>query len=186
VAGVLGAGLILSACSAGHSSPPAARPPAARGETTQGPDLSGVHLPNFVVPPVDGQISRPKAELTAGAVTTTDTNTVCEMSAHASAPPIPAETQAAVLNAYGYADASTQHDYIIDYLVPYDLGGADTTANLWPAAVKGTGFSQKSQTDDILRQLVCRRSITLVQAQQALETDWYAAWLRYVVASGHT
>jgi hypothetical protein len=33
---------------------------------------------------------------------------------------------------------------------------------------------------------VCRRSITLVQAQQALETDWYAAWLRYVVASGHT
>jgi hypothetical protein len=33
--------------------------------------------------------------------------------------------------------------------------------------------------------MVCRREITLTQAQQALETNWYSAWLRYVVATGH-
>jgi hypothetical protein len=69
--------------------------------------------------------------------------------------------------------------------VPYDLGGATTQANIWPAAIRGTGFYQKTQTDYILRQLVCRRSISLVTAQKALATNWYVAWLRYVVAGGH-
>jgi hypothetical protein len=187
--GVLAAGLILAACSSGHSSP-AARPPAVPGENTQAPDLSGVRLPNFVMPPVNGQVSRPKAALTPGAVTTTDTDQVCEISPHTSAPPIPVATQAAVAAAYGYPATATalasQHAYVLDYLVPYDLGGAATQDNLWPAAIKGTGFTQKTQTDDILHQLVCRRSITLAQAQQALEADWYAAWLRYVVAGGHS
>ncbi len=185
----MAAGLILSACSSGHSSP-VARPPAVPGEITQAPDLSGAQLPNFVMPAVNGQVSRPKAALTPGAVTTTDTNAVCAISPHTSTPAIPPATQAAVAAAYGYpstaADLASQHEYVLDYLGPYDLGGATTQANLWPAAIKGTGFSQKTQTDDILHQLVCRRSITLVQAQQALEADWYAAWLRYVVAGGHS
>ena len=187
---MIAAGLVTSGCSSGHSAP-AARPPAVPGASTQAPDLSGVRLPNFVMPAVDGQVSRPKASLTPGAVTTTDTDKICARSPHTSAPPIAPATQAAVLSAYGYPDngtataTATQHEYVLDYLVPYDLGGATTQANLWPAAIKGTGFSQKTQTDDILHQLVCRRSITLVQAQRALEADWYAAWLRYVVAGGH-
>ena len=37
----------------------------------------------------------------------------------------------------------------------------------------------------ILREMVCRRTLTLAQAQHALETNWYAAWLRYVIAAGH-
>jgi hypothetical protein len=28
--------------------------------------------------------------------------------------------------------------------------------------------------------------LTLAQAQHALETNWYAAWLRYVIAAGHS
>jgi hypothetical protein len=51
-------------------------------------------------------------------------------------------------------------------------------------AVRGTGFFQKNQTDHILRQLVCRRTIPLALAQDSLKADWYAAWLRYVVAGG--
>ncbi len=47
------------------------------------------------------------------------------------------------------------------------------------------GFYEKVQTDQILHELVCRRSLSLTQAQHDLETDWYAAWLRYVVATGH-
>ena len=58
-------------------------------------------------------------------------------------------------------------------------------ANIWPAAIRGTGFFQKVQLDHILKDMVCRRMVTLTQAQHALETDWYAAWLKYVVATGH-
>jgi hypothetical protein len=55
--------------------------------------------------------------------------------------------------------------------------------NIWPAAIRGTGFYEVAQTDQILP--FCHRSISLIQAQRALEKDWYAAWLRYVVATGH-
>jgi hypothetical protein len=39
--------------------------------------------------------------------------------------------------------------------------------------------------DARLREMVCRRILTLAQAQHALEANWYAAWLRYVIAAGH-
>lgn len=155
------------------------------GEATQGPDLSNVQLPNFVMPVSSGRVSRPRSALTPGVVTTTDANVVCNMPAHSRAPGIPISTQTAVLTAYGYTTPASQHKYTLDYLVPYDLGGAPTQANVWPAAIRGTGFSQKNQTDFILRQMVCRRTISLAAAQESLEADWYAAWLRYVVATGH-
>jgi hypothetical protein len=58
-------------------------------------------------------------------------------------------------------------------------------ANIWPAPTQGTGFYQKIQLDHILRDMVYGRAITLAQAQHALEMDWYKAWLKYVVATGH-
>ena len=175
----------VTACGSTRPAPSAAAAPAVPGEATQGPDLAGVQLPNVVMPSVKGRVSLPRSALTPGAVTTTDGNAVCNMPAHAKAPAMPFAAQAAVLTAYGYTTPATQHKYILDYLVPFDLGGATTRANIWPAAIRGTGFSQKTQTDYILRQLVCRRSISLVTAQSVLETNWYVGWLRYVVAGGH-
>ena len=107
------------------------------------------------MPAVQGRVSLPSSTLTPGAVTTTDANTVCNIPAHAQAPGMPSPVQTAVLTAYGYTTAAAQHKYVLDYLVPYDLGGAATQANIWPAAIRGTGFYQKTQTDYILRQLVC-------------------------------
>jgi hypothetical protein len=49
---------------------------------------------------------------------------------------------------------------------------------------RGTGFYQKVETDHVLRDLVCRRTLSLAVAQHDEETNWYAAWLRYVVATG--
>jgi hypothetical protein len=155
------------------------------GEATQGPDLSGVQLPNFVMPVSAGRVSRPKSALTPGLVTTTDANVVCNMSPRTRSPSIPFALQTAVFGAYGYSTPASQHKYILDYLVPYDLGGALSQSNIWPAALRGTGFYQKLQTDHILRAMVCRRTLSLAAAQRALESDWYAAWLRYVVATGH-
>ena len=123
--------------------------------------------------------------MTPGAVTTTSANTICNLPARLPTPSIPVAVQSAVYQAYGHTAPATQKKYILDLLVPVSLGGAPVEANIWPAAIRGTGFFQKNQLDHVLKDMVCRRLVTLKHAQQALETDWYAAWLKYVVATGH-
>ena len=172
----------------GHGSSPIAappRPPVVPGQAAGGPDLTGVQLPDYVMPLIKGGVSRPNSRLTPGAVTTTNANVICNMPRHVSSPPMPFPLQTAVFTEYGYLTPAQQHKYVLDYLVPYDLGGAAIQANIWPAAVRGTGVYQKAQTDHVLRDMVCRDVLSLAQAQHALQTDWYAAWLRYVVATGH-
>jgi hypothetical protein len=177
--------LAVAACG-GQARRPASNPVAPRipGEIMTGPDLAGVQLPNFVMPLISGGVSRPKASLTPGAVTTTNANIVCT-SLRVANPSIPVPEQAAIYRSYGYSNAVTQNKYELDFLVPTSLGGQDTQSNIWPIAVGGTGFYQKSQLDHILKDLVCQRYITLKRAQYVLETNWYAAWLKYVVATGH-
>ncbi len=178
---------LLAGCGGGSgpASTAAAPVPVAPGQTTARPNLAGVQLPDFQMPLIKGGVSRPKARLTPGVVTTTDTNAVCELPTHGGGNAMSFSTQAAIFAEYGYTAPAQQHKYLLDYLVPVDLGGAAVNANIWPASVRGVGFYQKVQTDHILRDLVCRRTLSLTLAQHDLKTDWYAAWLRYVVASGH-
>ena len=185
-----GLGLVLliggiGGCGAArHHTAALRRAPVVPGEATAGPDLTGVKLPNFIMPLTNGPVSRPRHSLTPGAVAITDTASVCAISPHARSP-MPFPLQTAVYKAYGYTSPAAQHKYILDYLIPIDLGGAPVAANIWPASTRGTGFYQKNQLDHILHDMVCGRAITLAHAQHALETDWYAAWLKYVVATGH-
>ena len=62
-----------------------------------------------------------------------------------------------------------QAKYDIDYLVPVGLGGGTSTANMWPAALKGTGFFEKDQLDHVMRDMVCHRELSLRTAQRDLE-----------------
>lgn len=178
------AAILLAGCAGGHR--PAAAPvgpPQVPGQA-DGPDLANVTLPDFSMPLVTGGVSLPRRSLTPGAIATKDTATVCAMPDHAGNSVIPASTQTAVYQEYGYADQQVQSKYQIDYLVPIFLGGGNTTANMWPAAFKGTGFFEKIQLDHVLRDLVCHRALQLVTAQKDLERNWYAAWLKFVVATG--
>ena len=177
--------LLISGCGGARPGAATSAAPAVPGQVTQGPDLSGVQLPDFVMPIIHGGISLPDRELTPGAVTTTDANDVCEVQPHSTVPQLSPALQTAVYTAYGYTSPDAVHKHTLDWLVPYNLGGAGVEANIWPAATAGTGFYQKIQTDEILRQMVCRRDLTLTQAKTSLETNWYSAWLRYVVATGH-
>jgi hypothetical protein len=186
-AGVLAACCVLApaACGgqAGHAAGPPA-PPVIPGEATAGPDLTGVQLPNFVMPLISGGVSEPKRALTPGAVATTNADVVC-VTLRVASPKISFPMRTAIYDSYGYSNPIVQKKFVLDFLVPVSLGGADTQTNIWPIAIRGTGFFQKAQLDHILKDLVCRRYITLVRAQHALETNWYAAWLKYVVATGH-
>jgi hypothetical protein len=178
------AAAVLTGCAAGR--PAAAAPPRVPGQATGGPDLVGVKLPSFILPLVSGGVSRPNPRLTPGAVSETNTTVLCGLPKAATSVSVPLATGNALYAEYGYTTPEMQRKYTLDYLVPIDLGGATTKANIWPASMRGTGFYQKVQLDHVLRDLVCRRTLALATAQSALKADWYAAWLKYVVASGRS
>jgi hypothetical protein len=176
--------LVIAGCDGGAGRSAAVpAPPRVPGETTAAPDLAGVRLPDFTFPLITGGVSRPRPALTPGAVVSTNTAALCSEPDHSQGN-APASAQAAVFQEYGLTSPQIQKKFDIDYLVPLPLGGAQTIANMWPAALKGTGFFEKVQVDHVLRDLVCRRTITLRAAQHDLEQNWYAAWLQYVVAAG--
>jgi len=124
---------------ASRSKPAAApTPPKVPGQAGA-PDLANVSLPNFTMPLVTGGVSMPNHRLTPGAVATTDTTKVCVLPDHLATTVIPSATQQAVFTEYRIRNPVVQAKYDVDYLVPILLGGATTTANMWPAALKGTG-----------------------------------------------
>ncbi|MCL5798229.1 MAG: HNH endonuclease [Patescibacteria group bacterium] len=64
-------------------------------------------------------------------------------------------------------------EYEVDHLVSLELGGSNDIANLWPEAAAPTpGFHEKDKVENYLHKMVCNGSITLVQAQQEIATDW--------------
>lgn len=174
---------VITGCGSGNTPAAAPPPPKVPGQAS-GPDLTNVTLPNFTMPLVTGGVSMPNPALTPGAVATTDTTNVCLLPDHLANAAISPATQQQVFTAYRIKNPVVQAKYDIDYLVPIGLGGATTTANMWPAALKGTGFFEKDQLDHVMRDMVCHREISLRTAQRDLEKNWYVAWLKYVVATG--
>ena len=128
-----GVALLLTGCGGAHTGTAASAAPVVprRRGHARGPDLAGVQLPNFVMPLLHGSVSRPQAQAHPGAaVTTSDANVVCNLGDHASAPAVSASTQTAVYTAYGFTSQTAQRKHILDWLVPYNLGGADVQADI--------------------------------------------------------
>jgi hypothetical protein len=72
--------------------------------------------------------------------------------------------------------------YELDHLIPLELGGDNTNANLWPEpASPAPGFHQKDQLENAMHGLVCSARLDLGEAQREIASNWYAAYLRYVI-----
>ncbi len=84
---------------------------------------------------------------------------------------------------YGYADRRMS-DFEEDHLVPLVLGGAPyDPRNLWPeprATADGWTASVKDDLEAALGRQVCSGRVPLAEAQQAIATDWIAAYKRFV------
>lgn len=101
----------------------------------------------------------------------------------------PAKYQA--MTAYG--DGWSARPYEFDHLVPLELGGASTTANLWPERnVGGIGrgsyvHNSKDQVENDLHSAVCSGQVPLAAAQQDIAANWTTAEAKLGVAygSGH-
>jgi hypothetical protein len=73
-------------------------------------------------------------------------------------------------------------DYELDHLISIELGGNPTDPNnLWPEPWNGPqGAHIKDAIETHLKHLVCKRQITLLEAQTAIRTDWIAAYKKYI------
>jgi hypothetical protein len=69
-----------------------------------------------------------------------------------------------------------------DHLVSLELGGDPRNPdNLWPEPWFGPWNAHvKDRLDNRLHQMVCAGEIPLREAQQAIATDWVAAYRKYV------
>jgi hypothetical protein len=86
------------------------------------------------------------------------------------------------LNAASYGYTGSMRDAEYDHLISLQLGGdPNDPRNLWveppsPGHVKNAGPNNpKDVVETELHTAVCKGTITLAQAQQAIATDWYTA-----------
>jgi hypothetical protein len=80
-----------------------------------------------------------------------------------------------------YDIAAPLSDYELDHLIPLELGGASTVANLWPEPwADPRGAHRNDDLENALNRQVCSGSMTLSDAQHPIASDWEAAYRRCV------
>lgn len=119
----------------------------------------------------------PKAvrRCTPGAVQSSDAKAICTpgwASAHRN---VSSSERDAVRASYGAPHVLSPTypqpgSWEVDHLVPLELGGANTPANLWPQ--KWPGFSTKDNEEDALHAAVCSGQMTLRAAVAKIIRDW--------------
>jgi len=176
--------IVLAGCSADPSAPyfpsAAATPDSPAKVLSQG---SVATPPAGQIP--TGTIARPDLKLTPGAVATSDVAAVCHQSSHAKGIFSPrsrlvsAADQQAVFSAYRISPQQAKH-YGLDFLVPLQLGGANSRNNIWPMPLnRGLGFHQKEVLNIRVHVVVCHGEMKIDQAQRAFENDWVKLWSQY-------
>jgi hypothetical protein len=86
-----------------------------------------------------------------------------------------------VFREYGLIGVRTR-DYEVDHLIPLSIGGSNDLANLWPESRRTRPWNAgaKDALEERLHELVCFGGLDLRTAQEAIRTDWIAAYRRYV------
>ncbi len=83
------------------------------------------------------------------------------------------------MRAYGVSASAKSVE--LDHEIPIGIGGATSTANLWPQPWDGdAGAHKKDELEGILHDLVCGGELPLAQAQAEIASDWLAAYRKYV------
>jgi hypothetical protein len=82
-----------------------------------------------------------------------------------------------VYREYGYSYPQRRGDFEADHLIPLELGGDNSTDNLWPeAAWPSPGFHEKDEVENYLHRQVCRDTMTIERAQRAIAVNWVEVW----------
>lgn len=90
----------------------------------------------------------------------------------------------AVFLRYGIDPKEIDHrDYEVDHLVSLELDGTNAIENLWPESylTEPLNAHTKDVLENTLHRMVCTNQMTLIVAQEAISTDWIAAYHHYVL-----
>src|ERR1700720_1233361 len=94
---------------------------------------------------------------------------------------VPAEMKREVYGGYGVTSHGSG-DYEVDHLIPLELGGSNSIKNLWPESHRTLPWNAqvKDRLEGKLHELVCSGQLDIRVAQQAIASDWIAAYEKYV------
>jgi cytochrome c1 len=124
-----------------------------------------------------GATSAPDSALTPGATSPSVTQanihqTICTSGYTQTVRNVSTRTKSRVYAAYRVAKGQ-KRKYVIDHLVPLELGGSNDRANLWPQL--RADAEAKDTAEEALHGLVYSNQVDLAAAQPAIETDWSTA-----------
>ncbi len=126
-------------------------------------------------------------EATPGARLSVDLGALCRPGYTKTVRNVPVATKKQVCANYGVPSAQCTGAYVeIDHLISLELGGSNDVANLWPQPYQPKpGAREKDRLENWLHKQVCSGATSLGDAQQAIATDWYAAyqWMLGAAAS---
>lgn len=122
----------------------------------------------------------PNPTLTPGKTAAIAPASICTVKCGKDARHVTVSMKKAVFAEYGIPWSEHAH-YEVDHLISRELGGADDVRNLWPQPWTGTwNAHMKDRLENRLHGLVCNGTISLQAAQEAIRTDWRAAFTQYV------
>lgn len=146
---------------------------------TSVPGSDAAFLPNSLLTP--GEFN---PDVTQGTIGTT----ICVRGWTATVRPPASYTDALKIKqlanpAYGDTADQNTADYEEDHFIPLDLGGNPTSeGNLWPQPRNTQPYNAgtKDQLEAAIVKLVCNGSLSLADARSQMQTDWVAAYRKYV------
>lgn len=132
---------------------------------------------------VEGSAFLNDLHVTPGDVRTTDTALICHGSTK-TIRNVPQSRKDSTYLLYGQPLKHPRGAYEVDHLISLELGGSNDLKNLWPQPAKPIpGFHEKDQLENELHLLICDGTLSAIEAQQAIATDWLSAYNKYV--KGH-
>jgi hypothetical protein len=124
--------------------------------------------------------SLPESGRTPGATMEVSRDDVCTPGYTKKVRDVPASIKRRVFAEYGIVHPPPRA-YEVDHLISLELGGSNSVRNLWPEPYSGIEWNAhvKDALEDRLHSMVCKGEIEMSAAQDAIATDWIAAYKRY-------
>ena len=115
----------------------------------------------------------PDKDCTPGAIITTATkDQICQSGYSSTVRNVPESEKNQVYKEYGIVSRNPG-EYEVDHFISLELGGSNDISNLFPeAAEPKPGFHEKDKVENYLHEQVCNGSMTLLQAQTKISSNW--------------
>lgn len=123
----------------------------------------------------------PDPKLTPGETLDVTKEDICTTGYSHKVRDVPQAVKEKVYALYGIASRQPG-EYEIDHLISLELGGSNSTRNLWPESYKTHPWNahEKDKVENKLHKMICNGEIELTAAQREIAADWLGAYDKYI------